>query len=153
MRYDILANLRGVHIQIPTWSFIADGFPGIAGAGLGSITVPIPKDPTLLGFKTNWQGFVMDPGSPLPIGVSTQAVLRSQWFGRPARRPPDRPARQVGVAAGAGRWRAVRSRAGESRANRDHSHRMPAKRFGRNSSPDPGDFVSRKEGLMFRSIG
>ena len=50
--------------------FLADGPLGFPGFGLARVTVPIPQDATLLGLQTYWQGFVFDPGSPLPIGVS-----------------------------------------------------------------------------------
>ena len=43
------------------------GFPGVGTAGL---SVAIPNDPALVGLTTYWQGFVFDPGSPLPIGLS-----------------------------------------------------------------------------------
>ena len=51
------------------WSFVTDGFPGLT-YGRATLPIPIPQDPTLLGLSTFWQAFVLDPGSPLPIGVS-----------------------------------------------------------------------------------
>ncbi len=52
-----------------TWSLVTDGFPGIT-LGKATLPIPIPNDASLVGLKTYWQGFVMDPASPLPIGVS-----------------------------------------------------------------------------------
>ena len=53
-----------------TWSMLASGIPAILANGTATLAVPIPQDATLLGLQTYWQGFVLDPGSPLPIGVS-----------------------------------------------------------------------------------
>jgi hypothetical protein len=46
------------------------GPPGFAGRGKVTLSIPIPNDPSLVGFTTYWQAFVNDSGSPLPIGVS-----------------------------------------------------------------------------------
>ena len=52
-----------------TWSLVTDGFPGLT-FGKAVLPIPIPNDATLVGLKTYWQGFVMDSGSPSPLGVS-----------------------------------------------------------------------------------
>ena len=46
------------------------------GTGRATLPIPIPNDPALAGFTTYWQGFVMDSGSPLPIGVSHTGGLK-----------------------------------------------------------------------------
>ena len=53
-----------------SWGFTATGTPGTPGAGTASLPIPIPSDVSLIGFTTYWQGFVMDSGSPLPIGFT-----------------------------------------------------------------------------------
>ncbi len=40
------------------------------GVGTATLPLPIPNDSSLLGFTTYWQGFIMDGGSPLPIGLT-----------------------------------------------------------------------------------
>ena len=52
------------------WGFTASGIPGVPGVGTATLPVPIPNDPSLVGFETYWQGFVVDGGSPLAIGIA-----------------------------------------------------------------------------------
>ena len=49
------------------WSLVTDGFSHLT-FGKATLPIPIPNDLTLVGLKTYWQGFVMDPASP--IGIS-----------------------------------------------------------------------------------
>ena len=53
-----------------TWGLVTSGIPGLRGTGRATLSIQIPNDPTLIGFETFWQGFVMDSGSPSSIGVS-----------------------------------------------------------------------------------
>ena len=49
---------------------MTSGPPGFPGVGTAKLSVPIPNDSALVGLTTYWQGFVLDSGSPLPIGVT-----------------------------------------------------------------------------------
>ena len=49
---------------------MSSGFTGQPGAGTATLSIELPYDPSLIGFTTYWQGFVLDSGSRLPIGIS-----------------------------------------------------------------------------------
>ena len=45
------------------WVLETDGIPLWPGTGTATLSIPIPNEPSLLGFTTYWQGFVRDFGA------------------------------------------------------------------------------------------
>ena len=52
------------------WILTTSGPTGFPGVGTATLSIPIPNDSALVGFTTYWQGFVLDSGSPLAIGLT-----------------------------------------------------------------------------------
>ena len=50
------------------WTLSTTGAPHVPGVGVAALPIQIPNDPAMIGFRSYWQGFVMDFGSP--IGMS-----------------------------------------------------------------------------------
>ena len=52
------------------WILTTSGPSQVPGVGTATLRIQIPNDPTLVGFNTYWQGFIVDPGSASQVGVS-----------------------------------------------------------------------------------
>jgi hypothetical protein len=59
---------------------VADPYHWLEDTGTATIPIEIPNDSGLLGLTTYWQAFVMDSGSPLPIGWSHTGGLAVTLF-------------------------------------------------------------------------
>lgn len=70
----------GELLVTPTTSalFVLPGAPGTPGAGRSSISLPVPNQPSLLGFNANFQALILDAGAPQGVAMSNGLAA---WIG------------------------------------------------------------------------